>query len=762
MKRAVLNMLARNMLSFCIALACLLPACYAIGGVTNWLSNPTDDSWANAANWDNGVPNYNDPAQDHVAAFATSSVTTTYIDADKRIRGITFSADANDFTVNYRNPTYGVIYLQDQGITVDGGNQTFTCEVRPDFNGAVTVANNGTGLLRFGTFMANFNRVSTTTFTGSGDIRVNRFVRRTSVAQLTVVKEGNGTLTIDQGYGTAAGPSSSGYITGPMTIRNGVVSITGEASLGGNPADFNAGQLTFDGGTLQATHSFTIDDANRGLTVTDRGGTIDVADEDHTLTVAGTNPIVGPTTSPGALTKTGLGTLQLHADNSGFHGAVHVQQGTLEISHSRGLGSTANDTTVSDGATLRLSGGITVDEELWISGHGADSPYGALQSIGSGNVVNGAIHISGSLTRIAPRSADTLTLTGGITGDGGLAFSGWENGVVEVTDNPIDIGSSDFIANDQTTSRISVSGNNWGRVRIGYYGVVQVGVDDALPTDKAVEIGIYRNGNGTLDLYGHNQTIAGLFSSYDGDRRVVNSGSGTPTLTINNAADYSFPGVLGNSGQDTFNLVKSGSGTMTLEGDNTYSGTTTIDGGTLAIDGSLSTGGGAVTVNNGGTLAGSGQILRDVVVATGGTLGPGNSPGTMEVGSVDFASEAFFHVEIDGTEPGTGYDQLVVDGLVDLDGATLQLDLLSSSVGVGSELVIIDNLGDDEVVGTFADLAEGDRISAMLGDLSRAFQISYAGGTGNDVVLTAVPEPAGLLLALLAGLGFLVGRRRRR
>lgn len=755
--------LARR-LSFRLALAtslCVLQAAHCLAGVTTWLNNPADASWANADNWDNGVPNYNDPAQDHVAAFTTSSETTTYIDADKRIRGITFSADANDFTVNYRSPTYGVIYLQDQGITVNGGNQTFNCEVRPDFDGAVTVANNGTGLLRFGTFMANFNRVSTTTFTGTGDIRVNRFVRRTSGAQLTVIKEGSGTLTIDQGYGTPAGPSSPGYITGPMTIRDGIVSITGEASLGGDPADFNAGQLTFDGGTLQATHSFTIDDANRGLTITDNGGTIDVADEDDTLTIAGTNPIVGPTTSPGSLLKTGLGTLQLQADNSGFHGAVHVQQGTLEISHSGGLGDTTNDTTVSDGATLRLSGGITVDEELWISGPGADSPYGALQSIGSGNVVNGAIHISGSLTRIAPRSADTLTLTGGITGNGALAFSGWESGVVEVTDNPIDIGSSNFIANDRTTSRISVSGNNWGRVRIGYHGVVQVGVDDALPTDSAVEIGIYRDGNGTLDLYGHNQTIAGLFSSYEGDRRVVNSGGGTPTLTINNSADYSFPGILGKSGQDSFNLVKSGSGSMTLEGDNTYAGTTTVDGGTLVIDGSLSAGGSAVTVNDGGTLAGSGQILREVLVAAGGTLGPGNSPGIMEVASVDFDSGAFFHVEIDGTEPGTGYDQLLVDGLVDLGGATLQLDLLSA-VGVGSELVIIDNLGDDEVMGTFADLAEGDRISAMLGDLSRAFRISYAGGTGNDVVLTAVPEPAGLLLAALAGLGFLIGRRRRR
>lgn len=100
-----------------------------------------------------------------------------------------------------------------------------------------------------------------------------------------------------------------------------------------------------------------------------------------------------------------------------------------------------------------------------------------------------------------------------------------------------------------------------------------------------------------------------------------------------------------------------------------------MNGGILQVDGSIALS--TTTVNDGGTLAGSGS-LADVIVAAGGmlspgsTLAPGTSAGELETGSVEFAVGATFAVELGGLTEGTGYDRLSVNGTVDL-GAPLSI-----------------------------------------------------------------------------------------
>jgi autotransporter-associated beta strand protein len=75
-------------------------------------------------------------------------------------------------------------------------------------------------------------------------------------------------------------------------------------------------------------------------------------------------------------------------------------------------------------------------------------------------------------------------------------------------------------------------------------------------------------------------------------------------------------------------LNHNGPGTTVLPGDNSYTGATTINAGTLVINGmNLS----AVTINGGGTLGGIGTINNVVNVMGGGTIAPGNSIGTLTV-----------------------------------------------------------------------------------------------------------------------------------
>ena len=185
-------------------------------------------------------------------------------------------------------------------------------------------------------------------------------------------------------------------------------------------------------------------------------------------------------------------------------------------------------------------------------------------------------------------------------------------------------------------------------------------------------------------------------------------------------------------GTDTGGVDISGFGTVVLGGVNTYTGGTTVEGGTLEVTGSIANS--AVTVQSGGTLGGSGTTGA-VTVEAGGTFAPGD-PTTITVASLTLNSGAHFGEAIGGTNPGTGgadgYDQTIVQsgGTVSLGGAALDLSLVNDfTPAVGESFEIIDNRGTDAVSGQFA-----QGTAFIFGD--REYAINYAGGDGNDVVLT--------------------------
>ena len=120
----------------------------------------------------------------------------------------------------------------------------------------------------------------------------------------------------------------------------------------------------------------------------------------------------------------------------------------------------------------------------------------------------------------------------------------------------------------------------------------------------------------------------------------------------------------------TGTLTKSGAGTLTLTGANTYTGTTTVAGGTLVVDGSLN---GAVAVQASATLSGIGTINGLVTVQNGGTLAPGQSPGTLTLGGLVLAAGSFSRFELNtpgvvGGSGPTGNDLVSVSGNLTLGG----------------------------------------------------------------------------------------------
>jgi uncharacterized repeat protein (TIGR01451 family) len=158
-------------------------------------------------------------------------------------------------------------------------------------------------------------------------------------------------------------------------------------------------------------------------------------------------------------------------------------------------------------------------------------------------------------------------------------------------------------------------------------------------------------------------------------------------------------------------------------------GTIALTAGTFLVDGSATS---PIVVGNGATLGGTGAT-QAVTVNAGGTLAPGDSPGIIRTGDLALTAGGSYDVELDGTTAGTGYDQTQVNGTVGLGGATLNVTL-GFTPTFGDAFTIIDNDGSDPVTGTFAGLPEGATFTVG----ASLFQVTYQGGTGNDVVLTTI------------------------
>ncbi|HRZ93583.1 MAG TPA: hypothetical protein P5022_11805, partial [Candidatus Paceibacterota bacterium] len=158
--------------------------------------------------------------------------------------------------------------------------------------------------------------------------------------------------------------------------------------------------------------------------------------------------------------------------------------------------------------------------------------------------------------------------------------------------------------------------------------------------------------------------------------------------------------------------------------------TTRIETGALRVNGSQPAS--DVLIESHGVLGGTGVVGR--VTSTGGLLSPGLSPGTLTSSNALFDSATDFRIEL----TSAGADQLDVHGKVGLANASLVLTAPGLLPAEGQQFVILNNDDTDAITGSFAGLAEGALVTAG----PRQFLITYAGGSGNDVVLLATNTAA--------------------
>ncbi len=576
-------------------------------------------------------------------------------------------------------------------------------------------------------------------------------------------KSGTGTLTL----------SGNNTYSGGTTISAGTVIL-------GNTGALGTGGLTMSGGTLQfALDSSTISLASLAGTAGtinytpggNKPATLAVGSDNTSTTFAGILDDPGNGQRDLALVKNGTGTLTLSGANT-HHGDTTVNAGVLNVQHNSALGDTEGGTIVASGAALELQNNVSITgEALTLNGTGIANG-GALRNVSGNNTYSGAITLA-SVTRI---NSDTglLTLNSAVPISGAFALSlgGAGNTAISsaITTGPLTKDGGGMLTLSGANAYAGTVTIDAGTLRLGANGVIN---------DAGT---VVVNGGGTFDLNGFNETIASL----TGAGNVTLAGG---TLTIANASDLIFAGQIINSNGG---FTKQGAAKVTLNGAHSYSGTTHVQTGTLALGATASInsssliqvdGGSTLDVtakgapgfalSNGQTLEGSGLVLGNLTVGDGATISPGNSPGTLNiVGDETWATGGSYLWEINdalgtaGSDPGWDLQNIsgtlfitatVTDPyVIDIESLTLA-DLPGAAAGFGT--------GYYNFKIASAGAVDGFAENKFHLDGS-GFQNAPAGWTifqqANEIWLQVaiVPEPASVALMIVGGLLVLAARRR--
>jgi fibronectin-binding autotransporter adhesin len=557
------------------------------------------------------------------------------------------------------------------------------------------------------------------------------------------------------GTGTLNKTGAGTMVLGVVNSYSGGTNVTaGTLQLGTVNSLLSTADLTISGGTFdlltfgQTTGAVTLSSG------TISGTTGALTGSSYTLQSGTVSAILA---GNGTVTKNTSGSVTLSGSNT-FTGGTTVSAGTLQVNSNNALGTAASGTTVANGGVLRLNNvNYTTAEPLTLNGSGI-SNGGALSNSGTSTFA-GPINAATDATINA--GGGTLNLTGGVSKNGTtLTIAG--GGTVNITGSGItgSAANSDLVV-DGTTVVLGAANSYNGPTTIQNSGTLQLGGNNFLPTSPQTAMTI--NTSSIFNLAGYSDGVASL----TGDSTAIIKNSvtgGTSTLTVNpaNGVSTTFAGTIaGTNGgaQGNMALQKNGAGTLMLTGANTYSGSTTINGGTLTAantTGSALGSTSSVTVNPGGTLLlGATDQVNNTAPMTlaGGTFTKGNFS------------------EGSAATPGVGALTLTASGST-LDFGTGTVGVLTfASFSPDSFTLTIDNW-----TGTASTAGSGttDRLifaSEQSANLSSFYFTGFAPGAvefdlGNgyyEITPAAIPETstwvaAGLTLGVAA---VHLGRRRR-
>ncbi len=518
----------------------------------------------------------------------------------------------------------------------------------------------------------------------------------------------------------------NGNVNSAVTVERGLATVNGDVSNGltvnvGGLAAFDAGF-----GTRTITGPVTLDVGGLGVT----NGTLDLGNTVIAGT-AGTQYLAGlrearvsgafneSTPSAGGVVK--LGPVMAQSTTGWGTNETYIYTGQFFVpdNNGDGTGSFAFAENFDDSVRIDIDGGTVLRNTTW----------------------NDAVG-TGMITLAAGWHEIEFRLGQGGGGAGPNNSEGWNTSLgvgIDLT-LPIDPAAGPNPSANPTMANFvaPLDNGSMNLFRTAVSSALNVGADSTLRAGGMtnVEQVNFSGFNANVRIEGTGAAVASSAGT------LAVSGSASGVLEIVRPGDSLTASALSLGG----NFLKSGPGTLQMTGATTGTGDIVVAEGALLLGNHASSTTGSVSVEADGNLGGSLEI--------GGLL-------TMDGGTLTMT--------LAGLTAGTEYSKLSVLGGVSLtDDVELSLQLAFNPADNGTQaFTIIENFGPGTVTdaGFFftnggVPLKEGDIFTAGAGGF-QGFQISYTGGDGNDVVLTAVPEP-GTAVSLFGGLGLLLGMQRMR
>jgi autotransporter-associated beta strand protein len=635
-----------------------------------------------------------------LVAFAIASISTAYGQTSFTSTSATTAWNASRWNNTANGPTYTTTYTANNAVSFTSGTYSFAGMGANINVGNITLGDNVT--VNFASAANTFqtNGAVRTISVGTGGTMNFAGQSISSGAGTGFIKTGAGTLIINGGN-----TYNGGFTLGAGTMIAGGVNAMGAGSI-----------LNLNGGILSVNSSTSRDFTGKytsGITV---GGDVQFGDSVNVSAGIG-NMTFSNTMALGGVNRT----LTLGYSGNIIFGGVISNTGSNGVTFAATAGGTGRfDIT---NATNTFTGPIGIN--------GGEVRFSAADSFGN---VNNDIVIDGGLLSTASGSTYQIASTHGLQlgATAGSAISVTTSGTLTYNGIIANKTGSTGILVKQGAGILSLGGASTytGATTINQ-GTLQLTTSaNRLPIGTVVSIGQASSTNlGTLNMNGQNQEIAGL-QSISG----TNAGVSTNVVTSSTAAilkincstntTYTYgSATAANSGviSGAISVDKSGEGTEIFGGNNSYTGTTTINLGTLMIEGAQS-GGGTVTVGSSGKLGGDGSIAGSLVFSPGADF----VFSTTKTFTVNGASVSFGGLSISDL---FGLDSTVANGVYTLINGSASIDFANvSNLGIANAF----NLGSSK---------------------SAYFQ-------SGSLQVVVIPEPD--FAALLGGLGVLGLLRRRR
>jgi autotransporter-associated beta strand protein len=377
------------------------------------------------------------------------------------------------------------------------------------------------------------------------------------------------------------------------------------------------------------------------------------------------------------------GIITLNSSLNDYTGGTTLQGGALLVGHANALGAGNVTTSATSGDRVVLgaaTNGIAIGNNIAVGGNGMSLGLGDREggfSAGTNSLtVNGVISGSGRVTVEAP-----TVLAGGNTNTGGISI--WANTTVT---NDAGLGSTS--------------------------GTVDVGR------------------NATLTFSTATPAIGNLASSsqFDSSAGTGTISLGSGVLTINQASNFTFSGVISGTG----GLTKNGTATLTLPASNTYTGVTTLSAGTLSVS-AIGNGGSA-----GGLGAASNAASNLVFNGTGGggaVMYTGSTASTDRNFTINAGKTATFAVANSGANLTlSGASTSTNGGLIKNGPGTLTLSGTNLHTGVttlNGGVLSVSTIGNGGVSGNLGAASSAASNLVFNGNGNGAGALLYTGATAS-------------------------------